>query len=125
MKTRDAAAWSVLAFGLYMGSQGLLLMFVPNLLLRLLGLAPAADAWPRTVGLALVVLATYYSFAFVRDDRGFFRLSSFVRMAQLTFFVGLFAAGLIQVVLVGTAAVEFAAGVVTWWLLRSSREAAS
>lgn len=115
---RSAAAWSVLVFGLYMGGEGALLMGAPDVLLGVLGLPFAADAWPRVVGLSLVVLMAYYVFAFQREDRGFFRLSGIVRIAQFFFFVLLFAQGLIRPVLVGTAAIELLSGIITLALLR-------
>ena len=120
MKKHSGAAWSVLIFGLYMGAEGLLLMAAPDVLLGALRLPLAADVWPRVVGLSLVVLGTYYIFAFWREDCGFFRLSSFVRMVQFLFFVWLFARGLIVPVLVASAAVELFSGALTLWLLQGS-----
>lgn len=120
---KSPAAWSVLVFGLYMAGEGALLMGAPDVLLGLLGLPHAVDAWPRVVGLALVVLATYYVFAFWRDDRGFFRLSGFVRVAQFFFFVALYGQGLVRPMLVGTAGVELLSGGVTLGLLRAAPRA--
>jgi hypothetical protein len=97
--SRNWAALSVLLFGLYMGGEGLILMFAPDFLLSLLALPLSQDAWPRTVGLALLVLGCYYVFAFSRNDRAFFRLSGFVRGAQLLFFVWLYAQGMILPIL--------------------------
>jgi hypothetical protein len=117
-----AAGWSVFIFGLYMASEGLLLMVAPNFLLGLLQVPLAVDAWPRVVGLALVVLGTYYTFAFSREDLGFFRLSGFVRLAQFLFFGWLFLTHQIQPILLGTSGLEALAGAVTLGLLtRKSR----
>jgi hypothetical protein len=41
-------------------AQGAILVAAPNLLLEPLGLGRSVEVWPRTVGVALVVLGLYY-----------------------------------------------------------------
>ncbi len=114
----SAAARSVLVFGLYMLGQGALLLLAPNLLLSLLGFAPANDVWPRAAGIAVMVLGLYYVAASRGEWTPFFRLTVVGRTFQLVAFVGLVVAGLGSPRLLGTAGLEFAAGVWTWLALR-------
>jgi hypothetical protein len=54
------AARSVFVFGLYLIAVGLGLLLAPNAVLGPLGFPPAADAWPRVVGVLVLCLSYYY-----------------------------------------------------------------
>jgi len=119
----SAAARSVLVFGLYMLGQGAVLVVAPNVLLGLVGVPPAQDAWVRVVGFALGVLGTYYVQAARHELTAFFRWTVPVRHVQFGFFCALVATGLASPMLLAFSAVELASGV--WTALALRRESAS
>lgn len=112
------AAWSILLFGLYMAGQGLLLFFVPDLLLGVLGIDPALDGWVRVVGIALMVLSVYYVWAAQSMLVPFFVMTIPTRIAQFFAFLWLVANGHLSAIVIGTAAIEALAALWTWWALR-------
>ncbi len=117
------AAWSVLAFGVYMLGEGLLLLLAPNLLLGLFGLPAATEIWVRVVGISLLVLAYYYLRAARAGNQAFFRLTSEGRALQLVLFVGLVGLGGAPPILIALSFVEFLAGVWTFLALGAERAA--
>lgn len=118
-RSMSPAAVSVFAFGLYMLGQGLTLLIAPNLLLSLLGFAPALEVWPRVAGIAVIVLGMYYVAAARGGWVPFFRMTVVGRTFQLAAFAGLVAAGLISPRILGTAGLEFASGLWTLGALRA------
>lgn len=84
------AALSVLAFGIYLASGGLLLLLVPERLCDLLGLRPPGDPlWVRLSGMFFLDLAYYCIKAALDEQRTFLRWT--VTTRPLTFlFIGSF-----------------------------------
>ena len=121
----SAAARSVLAFGVYMLSQGAVLMLAPALLLGPFGIPGAESPWVRVVGWALIALGTYYVLAARRGWVEMFRVTVIVRLAQLLFFIALCAATGAPWVLVAFSSVEAAAGVWTALALRADARSAA
>lgn len=114
----SAAATSVMAFGAYMGVQGLWLLLSPDSLLALLGLPPSADVWPRVCGIALLVLGGYYAAAARAGLEPFFRFTLVGRTFQWVCFAGLVIAGLAPPPLLATSTLEFASALWTLAALR-------
>jgi len=54
------AAKSLFVFGIYLCGLGLLLLLVPNLLLRLFRVPPTNEVWIRINGMFLLCLSFYY-----------------------------------------------------------------
>ncbi|MBN8222526.1 MAG: hypothetical protein J0L53_16535 [Spirochaetes bacterium] len=113
-------AITVFVFGLYMLGQGLILLIMPNVLLRLVGLAPAIEIWVRVVGIAVLVLSYYYIRNALLNNTVFFRLSVEGRTLQLALFAGLVALAGAPVILLAFAGFEFLAGLWTLHALRKS-----
>lgn len=80
-------AWSVLAFSIYIGILGLVLVFIPRPLLTQLGLPPAEDYWIVIAGMLLMGLSTYYAFAAYKKLTDFMRLAAIMRSLILPFFL--------------------------------------
>jgi hypothetical protein len=114
------AAFSVLAFAIFMAGESLLLMIAPNFLMGIIGLPPVQEPFVRIVGLALMVFAYYYTRAALANLKTFFEFTVTGRMLQFVLFVGLFLAGLVPAILLGLSAVELASGVWTWFALKRS-----
>lgn len=81
------SAKSVIAFGLYLLLQGLLLMLAPNFLLETVGIDETTDVWVRVLGFAVFALGYYYIGAARANLVAFFKLSVHIRLLQFFFFV--------------------------------------
>jgi hypothetical protein len=88
----SAAARSILAFGVYLAAGGLLLLFAPGLVRRLLGMRAAGETvWVRLCGMFFLDLAYYCIKAAQNEHLMFIRWSVFTRPFTLVFlavFVG-------------------------------------
>jgi hypothetical protein len=73
------SATSVFVFGVYLVFLGLLLIIVPNLLLRVFGFATTTEVWVRVVGVLVLCLAFYYVQAARRELVEFFLWTVIVR----------------------------------------------
>ncbi len=73
------SATSVFVFGVYLVFLGLLLVMVPNVLLRIFGFAATTDVWVRVVGVLVLCLASYYVLAARREMVEFFQWTVRVR----------------------------------------------
>lgn len=112
-------AFTVLAFGIYMTGQGLLLLLAPNLLLGFVGIAPTSETWVRVLGIAVLVLGYYYIRNALIGQREFFRLSVDGRVLQFFLFGGLVFFADAPPVLLAFAGFEFACGIWTFAALRA------
>ncbi len=70
---------SVFIFSLYLVVLGLVLVVVPNVLLRVFGFAATTEVWIRVVGVLVLCLAFYYVQAARRELVEFFRWTVIVR----------------------------------------------
>jgi hypothetical protein len=75
------AAISLLVFGIYLIGTAAILIFAPNVLLGLLGFAPAQEPWIRVCGVVMIAIAIYYLAAARAEDRVLFRASTWGRWA--------------------------------------------
>ena len=87
------AAISIVAWGIYMMTAGLGLLFIPNTMLAMVGLPESTDVWIRVAGLLVSILGAYYAYCACRNVIPFFRVTIPGRMA--------FAVGLIVLVMLG------------------------
>lgn len=86
------AALSVLVFGVYLASGGLLLLLVPEGLCHVLGLSPPGDPlWVRLSGMFFLDLAFYCVKAAIDEHEAFIRWSVATRPLTILF-LGVFVA---------------------------------
>jgi hypothetical protein len=102
----------------YVVVSGLLLLFIPNVLLPLLGFAPTSEIWIRVMGMLVLVLSFYY-YAMARHGNKIVVQSTvqgrLVFCAGLVVFVLL---GLAKPALIGFVLAETALALWTWRELR-------
>ena len=67
------SARSMFVFGLYAAVLGILLIVMPNFLLRTIARTSTAEVWIRVVGLLLLYLGFYYTQAARKGLTNFFR----------------------------------------------------
>jgi hypothetical protein len=118
------AAFSVKVFAVYLAGLGVILLFVPNLLLGLFGFAATAEVWIRVLGVVIINLGVYYWFAAVSESVPFFRASVATRVFVLVAFAGLAAAGLALPTLILFGAVDTLGGLWTHLALRADTQRA-
>ena len=74
------AAKSLFVFGIYVGVLGLLLLLVPNLLLRLFGVPPTREVWIRLNGMFLLCFSLFYVLAARNELTNFIRWTVWARI---------------------------------------------
>lgn len=111
-------AISILAFGVYLCSGGLLLLFAPDQVCRLLSMAPPQGAWIRIVGMLILILAFYCWRAAREEDMAFMRWTVYTRPTTILFLSWFVARGWIEPVVLVFGAVDLAATV--WTLVTIS-----
>jgi hypothetical protein len=116
----SSAARSCFVFAFYIVFMGVGLVFVPQILLPIFGLAAPQEVWVRVLGLLALGLSIYYFDAVRLETVTFFRMSIIGR----TFFgssliiLGLLTPGSVALGLFGL--VDLAGAGWTWWTLRKS-----
>ena len=80
------AAKSLFIFGIYLFGLGLLLLFVPNLLLQIFGAPPTDEVWIRINGMFILCLSFYYTLTARNELTDFIRLTVWTRIAVIFYF---------------------------------------
>ena len=80
------AARSLFVFGIYLCVLGLLLLLVPNLLLRAFGVAPTNEVWIRINGMFVLFLSFYYVQTARNELTSFIRWTVWTRIAVIFYF---------------------------------------
>jgi hypothetical protein len=88
----SSAAWSVLAFGVYLAVGGLLLVFAPSEVCNLVGLRPPGETmWVRLSGMFFLDIAFYCIKAALTEQKEFIRWTVWTRPVSVLF-IGAFVA---------------------------------
>jgi hypothetical protein len=80
------AAKSLFVFGVYLCGLGLLLLLVPNLLLRAFGAPPTDEVWIRVNGMFVLCLSFFYVLAARAELTSFIRWTVWGRAAVIVYF---------------------------------------
>ena len=112
------SAKSILIFGIYMLVEGLLLFFIPNIFLEVVGIEPAQDVWIRAVGWAVFALGYYYIHAARTNFKAFFGWTVHIRSLQFVVFIAFVALSLANPRVLIFSGIEFLAGLWTLWEIR-------
>jgi hypothetical protein len=112
---------SFVAFGLYLGGMGTLLVLAPAVALGLFGFPEAEDFWVRVAGMLVLFLAFYY----LQVARGkvvdLYTWTIQARMTVILFFGAFVLAGVAPPVLALFGVFDFAFAFWTWWARRRER----
>ncbi len=114
------SAKSILVFGVYVLTMGIFLLFVPNLVLGLLGFPTSTEVWIRVLGVVSGALGFYYIQAARSELIPFFRATLYGRCGVLVSCVGLVVFGLAPPLLILIGVIDFLGAVWTGLALRSS-----
>ena len=80
------AGKSLFVFGVYLSGLGLILLFVPNLILQVFGVPATNEVWIRVTGMFLLFLSFYYVQAARNDLTLFIRWTVWTRIAVIFYF---------------------------------------
>ena len=80
------AAKSLFAFGIYLCGLGLILLLVPNLILRVFRVPPTNEVWIRVNGMFLLCLSFYYVQTARNELTSFIRWTVWTRLAVIFYF---------------------------------------
>lgn len=119
------AALSILAFGIYLASTGLLLIAIPRTLCRILSIVAPEGAWLRIIGMLLLILGFYCWRAAAEENTSFMRWSLFTRPTTMLFLAWFVAAGWIEAVILVFGVVDVAATAWTFSALRADQRASA
>lgn len=86
---------SILGQMVYVLIAGLQLLFIPNILLGMFGIAPTSEIWIRVLGMLVLVLSIYYYGIYKSGNKEIVRATVQGRL--------LFCAGLVMFVILGMA----------------------
>ena len=81
-----STAKSIFYYSFYMMGMGLVLLFIPNLILGLFGFAPTNDIWIHILGLLALCAGMLYFYCGRTNQKGFFRISV---PERIVFFLGI------------------------------------
>lgn len=112
------AGKSILVFSVYMFALGLILLFIPNVLLSLFGIPDTNEVWIRVVGMLVLILGGYYLQAARNDLVPFFRASVVGRFSVLVFLTVFVVAGFAPASLILFGVIDAAAAAWTALSLR-------
>jgi len=81
------SARSLFVFGCYLGVLGLVLVTVPNPLLRIFQLPATNEVWIRVVGMLIIILCFYYTQVARKELRDFIQWTVYTRSVVILFFI--------------------------------------
>lgn len=114
------SAKSVYIFGWYLAAIGLLLLFIPNMLISPFGIEPAQEVWIRLSGILLMALSVYYILAAMHEIVVIMKATAFIRLTIIFFFSAFAILDLVSPNIIIFSAIDFMGG--AWTLAMLSRE---
>ena len=117
------SARSIFVFGLYVAVLGIMLIVVPNFLLRTISRTSATEVWIRVVGLLLLYLGFYYTQAARKEMTDFFRWTVYTRSTVIVFFAAFVLLGFANPPLIMFGVVDLLGAIWTGLALRSAKTA--
>jgi len=115
------SARSIFVFGWYLGVLGLVLVTVPNSLLRIFQLPTTNEVWIRVVGMLIFLLCFYYTQMARKELRDFFQLTVYARSAVILFFIAFVLLEYVSPILILFGVVDLLGAIWTALALRSEK----
>ena len=81
------AAKSIFAHGIYLVGLAVVLLTIPNVPLKIVGLPETNEVWIRVVGMMSLIFGYYYIQSARRDETEFFRSTILPRSSAVVFFI--------------------------------------
>lgn len=116
------SAFSAKVFAIYLFILGVLLVFVPNLLLSLFRVPETSEVWIRVVGVTVFVIGVFAWVAARHELKPFLVASVYTRVAVFATFTTFAVVGLASPMLILFGAVDLAGGMWTHFALRADTQ---
>jgi hypothetical protein len=107
-------------FGLYVAVLGIMMIVVPNFLLKI-SHTSTTEVWIRVAGMLLVFLAFYYTQAARKEMTDFFRWTVYTRSSVIVFFIIFVLLGLATPTLIMFGVIDLLGAIWTGLALRSAK----
>lgn len=115
---------SIIVYGVYLAGAGLVLAFVPNLLMSLVGISGDRCFWARIAGCLAFVLGVKGIHNSSAENATFFQFDNFTRTFAATFMVALVIAGIAPKVILALAALDYTGAIWTALAIRADKRSA-
>jgi len=115
------SARSLFVFGLYVAAVGIIMLVVPNFMLKTLSRTSTTEVWIRVVGLLLLYLAFYYTQAARKEMTDFFRWTVYTRSTVIVFFAAFVILGFAGPPLIMFGVIDLLGAIWTGLALRSEK----
>jgi hypothetical protein len=112
------SARSVFIYGIYLAINGLMLLFVPNVLLNSLGIEPTTEVWIRLAGILLMAIAVYYILGAKYELIVILKATAFIRFSIVFFFTAFVLLKLVSSSIIIISVVDFLGGAWTFFMLK-------
>ncbi|GAB4253063.1 MAG: hypothetical protein Kow0027_18130 [Saprospiraceae bacterium] len=110
---------SVFAFGVYLAAIGILLLFIPNVLITPFGIEPTREVWIRLSGILLMALSVYYILAATHEIVVIMKATAFIRLTIIFFFSAFAILDLVSPNIIIFSVIDFLGGIWTLSMLSS------
>ena len=118
------SAFSAKVFAIYLFIVGVVLIFVPNLLLSLFQMPQTSEVWIRVVGVTAFMIGVFSRVAGKHELKPFLAASVYTRFTVFAFFVAFAVLGLASPMIVLFGVADLLGGIWTHLALRSDAQRA-
>lgn len=118
------SAFTLKVFGIYLLALGVVLAFVPNLLLSVFRMPETSEVWIRVVGVLAFNIGLYYIYAAKCEAKTLFNVTVYTRTLVFVSFTTFALLGLASPVLILFGLIEFFGGIWTYLTLKSEEKRA-
>ena len=115
---------SIIVYGAYLASAGVVLALIPNVLMALAGLPEDHSFWVRMAGVLAFVLAVKGIHNSTAENATFFRFDNYTRTLAGTFMVALFLLGIAPKIILVLAALDYGGALWTEIAIRADKGSA-
>lgn len=112
------SAISVLVYGIYLAISGLMLLFVPNLLIGSLGIEPTSEVWIRLSGILLMAVSVYYFLGSKYEIVVIFKATVFIRFSIIFFFTAFALLSMVSPNIIVLSLIDLFGGIWTYVMLK-------
>ncbi|WNH10111.1 hypothetical protein [Thalassobellus suaedae] len=112
------SAKSVFIYAIYLSLIGLMLLFVPNVLLNLFGIEPTSEVWIRFEGILLMATAIFYFIGAKYELILILKTTAFIRFTVIVFFTAFVMLELVSSRIIIISVIDFLGGAWTYLMLK-------
>ncbi|MFT5336899.1 MAG: hypothetical protein ACI9YL_000901 [Luteibaculaceae bacterium] len=105
-------------YAIYLAIIGLMLLFVPNVLLNLFGIEPTSEVWIRLEGILLMATSVYYFVGAKYELILILKATAFIRFTVIVFFTAFVLLELVPPSIIIISVIDFLGGVWTYLMLK-------